>query len=121
MKADPMTKPALSLVRDSQDERTALARGKLDAKPDGVIEAVAAEAGLPTQAVLELTPKKERIFFPPEAFEAVWIELSSWGDVLFIVHTRDLVCEVVGTLPVGSFGVVTLIEPGRWTVPPGRR
>jgi hypothetical protein len=41
--------------------------------------------------------------------------------VLFIVHTRDLVCEVVGTLPVGSFGVVTLIEPGRWTVPPGRR
>jgi heme iron utilization protein len=99
-----MTEPTLALIKDSQDERLARAREKLDAKPDGVIEAVAAEAGLPTQAVLELTPKKERIFVAPDAFEAVWKELSSWGEVLFIVHTKDIVCEVVGQLPVGTFG-----------------
>jgi heme iron utilization protein len=104
MKEAPTMKPNLSLVRESQDERLALAREKLEAKPDGVIEAVAAEAGLPTQAVLELTPKKERLFVPPEAFEAVWAELSTWGDVLFIVHTRDIVCEVVGSLPEGASG-----------------
>jgi heme iron utilization protein len=99
-----MTEPALTLVQEPQDQRLTLAREKLAAKPDGVIETVAAEAGLPTQAVLELTPRKERIFVPPEAFEAVWTELSTWGDVLFIVHTKDIVCEVVGSLPVGTFG-----------------
>jgi heme iron utilization protein len=99
-----MTKPALTLVQKSQGERLTLAREKLATKPDGVIEAVAAEAGLPTQAVLELTPKKERILVPPEAFEAIWTELSTWGDVLLIVHTKDIVCEVVGSLPVGTFG-----------------
>jgi hypothetical protein len=99
-----MAKPALSLVKESHDERLTLAREKLAARPDGVIEAVAMETGLPTQAVLELTPKKERIFIPPEHFETVWTELSTWGEVLFIVHTKDIVCEVVGSLPVGSFG-----------------
>ncbi len=99
-----MSKPAVSLVKEAQDERLALARDKLAAEPDGVIEAVATEIGLPTQTVLEMTPTKERIFVPPNAFEAVWRELSTWGDVLFIVHTKDIVCEVVGSLPVGSFG-----------------
>jgi hypothetical protein len=99
-----MTIPALSLVKESQEERLALAREKLAAKPDGVIEAIASDSGLPTQIVLEMTPVKERIFVPGSAFEAVWRELATWGDVLLIVHTRDIVCEVVGSLPVGSFG-----------------
>jgi putative heme utilization carrier protein HutX len=91
-------------VQDARDARLALAREKLAAKPDGAIEAVAVEAGLPTQAVLELTPASERIFIPPDAFEPLWTELSGWGDVLFIVHTKDIVCEVVGALPAGSYG-----------------
>jgi putative heme utilization carrier protein HutX len=99
-----MSRPALSLVKQSQDERIALAREKLAAKPDGVIEAIAAETDLPTQAVLELTPAQERIFLPAESFEELWEELSTWGEVLFIVHTKDIVCEVVGQLPVGTFG-----------------
>jgi heme iron utilization protein len=99
-----MANAAADLVQHARDSRLDLARGKLAAKPDGVIEAVAAETGLPTQAVLELTRASERIFIPPSAFEALWTELSSWGDVLFIVHTKDIVCEVVGALPVGSFG-----------------
>jgi putative heme utilization carrier protein HutX len=99
-----MTIPALSLVKESQEERLALAREKLAAKPDGVIEAIASDSGLPTQIVLEMTPVKERIFVPGSAFEAVWRKLATWGDVLLIVHTRDIVCEVVGSLPVGSFG-----------------
>jgi putative heme utilization carrier protein HutX len=96
--------PVLQPVVSPADERLALARDKLAAKPDGVIEAIARESGLPTQAVLEMTPVKERLFIPGSAFESVWQELSTWGDVLFIVHTRDIVCEVVGSLPAGSFG-----------------
>jgi heme iron utilization protein len=104
MKERSMQETAFTLVHEPHEERLALARDKLAAKPDGVIEAIAAEAGIPTQAVLELTPKKERLFLPPESFEAVWTELSTWGDVLLIVHTRDIVCEVVGSLPIGTFG-----------------
>lgn len=99
-----MQNAALDPVQDASDGRLTLARDKLAAKPDGVIEAVAAETGLPTQTVLEMTPTKERLFISPNAFEAVWRELSTWGDVLFIVHTKDIVCEVLGSLPVGSFG-----------------
>jgi hypothetical protein len=99
-----MGKPAISPTTEAQGERLALARSRLDAKPDGVIEAIAAEAGLPTQLVLELTPGEQRLFVPAERFESVWHELSTWGDVLFIVHTPDIVCEVTGSLPIGSFG-----------------
>jgi hypothetical protein len=79
-------------------------RQALAAKPDGVIEAIAREVGVPTLAVLEQIPADERHFIPAERFEALWQEMSTWGIVLFLVHTVDVVLEVDGTLPVGSFG-----------------
>lgn len=79
-------------------------RAALAAKPDGVIEAVAREHGVSTLAVLEMTPEEQRRFIAAERFEALWQELSTWGTVLFIVHTPDIVLECEGTLPVGSFG-----------------
>ncbi len=79
-------------------------RQALAAKPDGVIEAIAREVGVSTLAVLEAAPEEQRRFIPAERFEALWLELSSWGAVLFIVHTLDIVLECEGSLPVGSFG-----------------
>ncbi|MGW9331518.1 heme utilization cystosolic carrier protein HutX [Bosea sp. NPDC055594] len=79
-------------------------RQALAAKPDGVIEAIAREVGVSTLAVLEAAPEEQRRFIPAERFEALWLELSSWGTVLFIVHTLDIVLECEGSLPVGSFG-----------------
>lgn len=80
------------------------ARDLLAAKPDGLIEAVAREAGIPTQAALELLPAEQRLFVAGDRFEDVWKELASWGEVLFLMHTPDVVLECVGSLPVGSFG-----------------
>lgn len=85
-------------------ERLTFAREMLAAKPDGVIESIAREAGVPAQAVLEMLPEGERIFLPASAFEAVWRRLSTWGDVLFIVHTADIVLECEGALPPGTYG-----------------
>ncbi|MFN3672980.1 MAG: ChuX/HutX family heme-like substrate-binding protein, partial [Bosea sp. (in: a-proteobacteria)] len=70
----------------------ALARiqAMLAQKPDGVIEAIAREVGVPTLAVLEATPATERTAMPPARFEALWHELAGWGEVLFIVHTPDI-------------------------------
>lgn len=79
-------------------------RAALAAKPDGVIEAVAREHGVSTLAVLEVTPEDQRRFIAAERFETLWQELASWGTVLFIVHTPDIVLECEGSLPVGSFG-----------------
>ncbi len=80
------------------------ARQILAAKPDAMVESVAREAGLSTRAVLELTPAAGRTLIAAEHFEALWRELATWGTVLFLVHTPDIVLECEGSLPVGSFG-----------------
>lgn len=79
-------------------------RQALAAKPDGVIEAVAREVGVSTLAVLEAIPAEQRHRIAPGSFEALWQDLATWGTVLFIVHTPDIVLECEGSLPVGSFG-----------------
>jgi hypothetical protein len=86
------------------DDKMARVRQMLAAKPDGVIEAIAREVGVSTLSVLEETPPAGRVAIEPERFEALWQELSTWGTVLFIVHTPDIVLECEGALPVGSFG-----------------
>lgn len=88
----------------AMSDRLALVAERIAAKPDGVIEAVAREAGVPTQLVLEMLPARERVFVPPEDFERLWERLTGWGEVLFIVHTPDIVLECEGALPKGSFG-----------------
>lgn len=80
------------------------ARELLAARPDGLIEGIAREAGVSTQAVLELLPAEQRLLVAPQRFEALWQELASWGTVLFLMHTPDIVLECEGSLPVGSFG-----------------
>ena len=80
------------------------ARALLAAEPDGLIESVAREANVSTRAVLELLPAEQRLFVAPERFEDIWKDLATWGTVLFLMHTPDIVLECEGSLPVGSFG-----------------
>ena len=80
------------------------ARALFAAKPDGLIEAIAREAKVSTRAVLELLPEAQRQLVAPERFEDVWKDLATWGTVLFLMHTPDIVLECEGALPVGSFG-----------------
>jgi len=86
------------------DALRARVRERLAARPDGVLEVVARELGVSTLTVLEETPPDERRRIDPAAFEDVWRDMASWGEVLFIVHTADIVLECVGVLPVGTFG-----------------
>ena len=86
------------------EDALAKARGILAEKPDSMVESVAKETGLSTRAVLELMPAEGRTLVAPEHFEALWQELASWGTVMFLVHTPDIVLECEGALPIGSFG-----------------
>ena len=83
---------------------TAKIRAALAAKPDGVLEAIARQENVPLRAVLSELPAGEATFIPGEKFDDVWTELTSWGEILFIVHTKDIVLEAEGSLPAGTHG-----------------
>lgn len=91
-------------VQVAADDRLAAARAALAAKPDGVIENVAREHGVSPRDVLAMLPAGESVAAPAEAFEAIWNDVTGWGEVLFIVNTPDIVLECHGPLVAGSSG-----------------
>lgn len=83
---------------------TAKIRAALAAKPDGVLEAIARQENVPLRAVLGELPAGEATFIEGGRFEEIWSELTGWGEVLFLIHTKDIVAEVEGSLPAGTQG-----------------
>ena len=77
---------------------------RLAKNPDGIFERIAREYGVSTLAVVEALPAAHRTLINGELFAEVMKELESWGEILFIVHTPDIVLECAGTIPPGSFG-----------------
>ncbi len=80
------------------------ARAALAEKPDGVVEAIATTAGVTPADVLAVLPHGAAVSAPAERFIDIWNELRSWGEVLMIVQTPDIVFEVPGHLPEGTEG-----------------
>jgi putative heme utilization carrier protein HutX len=80
------------------------ARAALAEKPDGVVEAIAATAGVTPADILAVLPDGAAVSAPAERFLDIWNELRSWGEVLMIVQTPDIVFEVPGHLPEGTEG-----------------
>ncbi|MCB5174513.1 heme utilization cystosolic carrier protein HutX [Microvirga lenta] len=76
----------------------------LAAKPDGVLEAIAADLDVSLQNVLDCLPSGAALRADGGAFEDVWSDLTTWGDITFVVHTRDGVFECKGGIPPGTFG-----------------
>lgn len=77
---------------------------RLAKNPDGIVERIAREYGVSTLAVIEALPPAHRVLIDGAHFAAVMKELESWGEILFIVHTPDIVLECAGTIPPGTFG-----------------
>ncbi|QEE44167.1 heme utilization cystosolic carrier protein HutX [Rhizobium sp. WL3] len=86
------------------DDRRQRALAALAEKPDGVIEQIAAKAEVTPAEVLAILPEGAAILVPSEGWEPIWKDLTSWGEILMIVHTEDIVLEVEGSLPEGSEG-----------------
>lgn len=95
---------AVDLITSPDPASAERLRAALAIKPDGVVEAIAKDAGLSPRDVLEALPSGEAVFVPAERFATVWSGLCEWPGVLFIVHTDDIVLEVRGPLPGGSEG-----------------
>ncbi|MCY1667931.1 heme utilization cystosolic carrier protein HutX [Rhizobium sp. SL86] len=92
---------ALSAPPDERHERALAA---LAEKPDGVVEAIAAKAEVTPAEILAILPKGAATTAAVAEFETIWTEMSGWGEILFIVHTDDIVLEATGSLPAGSEG-----------------
>ena len=92
---------AVSEIKTNRRDRAIAA---LAEKPDGVVEAIAANAEVAPAEILEILPKGAAVIAAKEHFLDIWSEMTGWGEVLFIVHTDDIVLEAEGSLPVGSEG-----------------
>ncbi len=94
----------MSAVAERNDDRLERAKAALAEKPDGVVEAIAAKAEVTPAEILTLLPHGAAVSAPAEKFNDIWNELRSWGEVLMIVQTPDIVFEVPGHLPEGTEG-----------------
>lgn len=94
----------MDTLTQSHGERRERALAALAEKPDGVIEQIAAKAEVTPADVLAILPEGAAVLVPSEKWEPIWKDLTSWGEILIIVHTEDIVLEVEGSLPEGSEG-----------------
>jgi len=92
----------MNAVSDIKPDRRERALAALAEKPDGVVEAIAAKADVTPAEILEILPKGAAVIAGKGHFQNIWSEMTTWGDVLFIVHTDDIVLEAEGSLPEGS-------------------
>jgi heme iron utilization protein len=76
---------------------------RLKQNADGILEQIAREYGVSIFDVVRALPEEHRAIIPGAKFEAVLRALTEWGEVLFIVHTPDIVLECAGPIPPGSF------------------
>lgn len=94
----------MNAVSEITADRRERALAALAEKPDGIVESIAASADVTPAEILEILPEGSAVIAPKESFLDIWNELTTWGVVLFLVHTEDVVAEIDGELPVGSEG-----------------
>ncbi|MDJ1160071.1 heme utilization cystosolic carrier protein HutX [Chelatococcus sp. SYSU_G07232] len=87
----------------ADDRRASLAR-RLAENPDGVIETLARDHGVTTLEATRMLPSANCSWAPATAFADIFKDIATWGDVLFLVHTPNIVLECVGPVPRGEFG-----------------
>ena len=71
-------------------------------KPDGILEMVAGKCEASLWQVFQRLAEGQAIAIAGDRFEELWAGLTTWGTVLFIVHTEDIVLECEGALPPGT-------------------
>lgn len=77
---------------------------RLASNSDGILEQIARDYGVSTFEVVRQLPHHHRAIVPGDKFADVMQALTSWGEVLLIVHTQDIVLECAGRIPPGTFG-----------------
>lgn len=77
---------------------------RLAENPDGVLERIAEEHGVSTLDVVRALPEAHTTLVSGDRFADIMTSIESWGPILLIVHTPDIVLECKGPVPPGTFG-----------------
>jgi putative heme utilization carrier protein HutX len=85
------------------EERPSLA-ARVAASPGDLLEQIAREYGVSTLEVVRNLPPGQGTVVPGDAFADIMQDITTWGDILFLIHNADIVLECTGPLPPGSFG-----------------
>jgi putative heme utilization carrier protein HutX len=85
-----------------ESERKPLA-ARLALNPDGILEQIAREYGVSTLEVVRNLLPDQRTITGGEHFAEILADVTAWGEIVFIVHTPDIVLECKGVLPPGGF------------------
>jgi len=91
-------------IPDMSETLRARLASRLAADQDGVIETLAREHGVTVLDATRMLPQANCRWTPAAAFNDVFAELGTWGDVLFLVHTPNIILECVGPVPHGTTG-----------------
>ncbi|KZB56356.1 heme utilization cystosolic carrier protein HutX [Thalassospira xiamenensis] len=86
----------------NRKERLAKLREQFIENQDGVLESIADEYGVSLRNVLQSMPDHCQRAIDGYAFEQVMADLSTWGDVTFLVHTKDIILESKACVPAGK-------------------
>lgn len=86
----------------SNEQTTPTLAERLAQNPDGVLERIAHDYGVSTKDVVSALPAEHQTMVSGELFSEIMSDLQSWGEVMFIVHTPDIVLECAGTIPPGN-------------------
>lgn len=79
-------------------------RQAIAAKPDGILEMLAAEHAVPLRVVMDCLPGESVAVADGARFVEALGDIAEWGDITFICHSRDAVIEFSGPLPHGKIG-----------------
>ena len=92
----------MNVVTIAEKDVTARIDEALREKPDGILEMVAGKADASLWQVFQRLAEGQAVAIAGDRFEELWAGLTTWGTVLFIVHTEDIVLECEGALPPGT-------------------
>lgn len=81
---------------------SAALRQRMTDDSGAVFETVAEEMAATCREVVEALPEEMRRFADGAAFQTVMDDISKWGPVTFIVHTKDGIFEFSGSVPGGK-------------------
>lgn len=76
---------------------------RLAQSADGILEQIARDYAVSTFEVVRALPAEHRTIVPGSSLQGILQSMTDWGEVLFIVHTPDIVLECAGKVPPGSF------------------
>jgi|AGTN01.3.fsa_nt_gi Coproporphyrinogen III oxidase and related Fe-S oxidoreductases len=87
---------------DDKGNRLAALRQRFAESTDGILEEIAATNGLSTREVCNCLPADSWNSAPGSRFVEAMDDISGWGTVTVLVHTRDIILECKASLPRGA-------------------